>query len=101
MSSPEGTGSPETPSTHPTVNVGPGGHLDLYNAFTYHPPTDEQVAHYEHLRKMGRALATQIANRCPASPERTIALNKVREAVMWANAAIACHTPAQPETPDE
>lgn len=75
------------------VNVGPGGSLDLDNVFTYHPPTASQVDRYTDLRSTGRLLAASIDAHCPPSPERSTAIAKVREAVMWANAAIACNEP--------
>lgn len=78
------------------VNVGPGGSLDLDNVFTYHPPTGDQIARYADLRSTGRLLATSIDAHCPPSPERSTAIAKVREAVMWANAAIACNEPPAP-----
>lgn len=73
------------------VNVGPGGGLDLDNVFTYHAPHGTQPARYEMIRELGRHLAEGVGVHCPPSPERSTALAKVREAVMWANAAIACN----------
>lgn len=82
------------------INVGPGGNLDLDTLFTYHPPLPDQIGRYETLRMQGRAMAQQVAEHCPPSPERSIALTKIREAVMWANAAIACNErPPEPEEP--
>ena len=78
------------------INIGPGGGLDLDNAFTYHPPSEDQIPRYEALRATARVLAEQIGDLCPPSPERSIAVTRVREAVFWANAAIACN-----ETPEE
>ena len=75
------------------VFVGPGGQLDLDNAFTYHPPKPDQIARYGALRGSGRTLAEKIAEFCPPSPERSTAIAKVREAIMWANASIACNEP--------
>lgn len=77
------------------VNTGPGGTLDLDNVFTYHAPTEEQIADYRKIRETGHDLAAIIAVLCPPCPERSTALAKVREAVMWANAGIACN-PVQP-----
>jgi anti-sigma factor RsiW len=58
--------------------------------FTHHPPTTEQVASYLAVRDAGRALAHAIIDHCPASADRSAAFRKVREAVMTANASIAC-----------
>lgn len=90
---PEGSERP-----HLLVNSGPGGNLDLDNVFTYHAPFGDQVIRYAALRNAGWELARLIAS-CPPSPERSTAIAKVREAVMWANASIACHEkdPGLPE----
>lgn len=62
----------------------------LNNWFTHHPPTPEQVAQYESIRNAGRMLATVIVANCPPSADRTTAIRLVREAIMTANASIAC-----------
>lgn len=58
--------------------------------FTYHPPFPDQVERYAELRAGGHSLASMILDLCPESADRTTAIRKVREAVMYANAAIAC-----------
>jgi hypothetical protein len=64
----------------------------LDNWFTYHPPKGDQSFRYAGVRAGGRHLADVISDLTPpGSPEREQALAKVREAVMWANAAIACN----------
>lgn len=62
----------------------------LQHWFTYHPPTDEDIPKYLELREAGLAFARTIAEMCPSGPDKTAAIRKVREAVMTANAAIAC-----------
>lgn len=62
---------------------------ELNKAFTYHPPKGDQVDRYQLLREMGHNLALAIHKECPASREQSLALTKLREAIMWANAAIA------------
>jgi hypothetical protein len=62
---------------------------ELKTRFTYHPPKGDQPDHYEHIRMEARELATVINNLCPDSREKSLALTKLEEAVMWANAAIA------------
>lgn len=67
---------------------------NLENWFTHHPPrNDLQVIAYQKIRSSGRHLAAGIMNHCPPGHERNIALDKIREAVMWANAGIACGEP--------
>jgi hypothetical protein len=62
----------------------------LENWFAYHPPTDEQKVFYVQLRDAGYMLCRSIVLLCPPSADRTAALRKVREAIMTANASIAC-----------
>lgn len=70
---------------------------DLENWFTHHPPRDEvQIADYQAIRSSGRRLAGVITGLCPPGTERDTALEKVREAVMWANAGIACGSGEKP-----
>ncbi|MCK5607917.1 hypothetical protein KAR91_38915 [Candidatus Pacearchaeota archaeon] len=63
---------------------------DLENWFTYHSPTDDDIPKYKAIREKGLAFARQIYVLCPPGPDTTAAIRKVREAVMTANAAIAC-----------
>lgn len=62
---------------------------ELVNRFTYHAPREDQVERYEEIRRMGLTLATVVHGSCPESRERSLALTKIEEAVMWANVAIA------------
>ena len=62
----------------------------LKNWFTYHAPSAEQLAQYQMIRDAGYTLAKVIVDISPASADQTAAVRKVREAVMMANAAIAC-----------
>ncbi len=64
---------------------------DILRAFTYHAPKDDQADRYQDLRNTGWKFATIIDELCPQSREKSLALTKLREAVMWANAAIACN----------
>jgi hypothetical protein len=61
----------------------------LEHIFTYHAPKGDQAVRYENLRDLGCRLALLIGRECPYSQERSMALTKVQEAVMWANASIA------------
>ena len=64
---------------------------DLDNWFTYHAPNEVQIAQYAILRQRGQDLADVILMNCPPCADTTAAIRKVREAVMTANASIACH----------
>jgi hypothetical protein len=69
----------------------------VHQQFDYHPPTGNQAERYMNLRFHGRIMAAQIMDLCPGSAERSTALRKLREVVMWANASIACNeAPAGP-----
>ncbi len=61
----------------------------LNDAFTYHAPVQDQPERYVHLRSLALSLAEQVMAMCPPSRERSLALTKIEEAVMWANASIA------------
>jgi hypothetical protein len=63
---------------------------DLQNWFTYHPPTEEDIEKYLRVRSAALALARVIMEECPPGPDTSVAIRKVREAVMTANASIAC-----------
>lgn len=63
---------------------------DLDRWFTHHAPTAEQLGRYAILRAGAHAFAQVILETTPPGPDQTTAIRKVREAVMTANAAIAC-----------
>lgn len=58
--------------------------------FTYHAPGPEDPPKYQAIRDAAKNLARTMRDNCPACPDTTAAIRKVREAVMTANAAIAC-----------
>lgn len=62
---------------------------EIMNNFTYHPPSSDQTDIYQEIRRRGFELANYINNTCPESPEQTLAIRKVEEAVFWANASVA------------
>lgn len=66
---------------------------ELDNLFTHHSPTPEQVERYRRLRKAAKEFAKVVVLETPASADQSAALRKIREAVMTANAAIACYRP--------
>lgn len=63
---------------------------EIDNWFTYHSPRPGQPEMYARIRALGKALAEGIMADCPPGADRTAAIRKVREAVMTANASIAC-----------
>ena len=62
---------------------------EMDNRFTYHEPTAKQIERYNSLRSMAKAMAQHIIDLTPESREQSLAITKLEEAVMWANAAIA------------
>lgn len=62
---------------------------ELQKRFTYHPPKADQPQKYQEVRQFAKDLAEFLVEFCPESRERALALTKLEEAVMWANAAIA------------
>jgi hypothetical protein len=67
----------------------PHKETQIDKAFTYHAPKEGQGPRYTELRKSARDFACQILHFTPESREQSLALTKLEEAVMWANAAIA------------
>jgi hypothetical protein len=63
--------------------------LRIENVFQYHAPIAGQPEKYEELRSLAKSLALRFINLCPISRERSLALTKLEEAIMWANASIA------------
>jgi len=64
--------------------------IQINNWFTYHTPTAEQLPKYQAIREAGKHLAEVIVANTPSSADQADAVRKVREAVMTANASIAC-----------
>lgn len=62
---------------------------ELEKRFTYHSPKGDQAERYTSLRAQGYALARAVYQYVPQSREQSLALTKLEEAIMWANAGIA------------
>jgi hypothetical protein len=61
----------------------------IENNFTYHEPNKDKTLKYQVIRDYAKEFAYRIENHCPDSREKSLAMTKLEEAVMWANAAIA------------
>ena len=61
---------------------------DIEKRFTYHSPKGKEQR-FQTLRDNAKSLAYEIRKQCPDSRERSLALTKLEEVVMWANASIA------------
>ena len=57
--------------------------------FTYHPPKDGEPQKYAAIRSAGLAFAMAVLDNTPKSPDQSVTIRCIREAVMWANSAIA------------
>lgn len=62
----------------------------LDNWFTYHSPTADDQVGYVAIRDAAKSLAEIIVKHTPSSADQTFAIRLLREAVMTANASIAC-----------
>ena len=61
----------------------------IENAFTYHAPKDGQPEKYQAIREKAKELAYRIKELVPDSREQSLAITKLEECSMWANAGIA------------
>lgn len=69
---------------------------ELDNIFTYHKPFGDQNDRYIRIRELAKQFAAGIVQMCPSSREQSLAITKIQEATMCANAAIAIN-----EKPEE
>lgn len=61
----------------------------LAKAFKYHAPKDDQSIRYNELRNLAAHMAVYIMQHSKPSREQSLALTKLEECMMWANAGIA------------
>jgi hypothetical protein len=62
----------------------------LLDWFTYHPPQPGQNDRYIAIRNAALEFSQIVIANAPPGADQTAAIRKIREAVMTANAAIAC-----------
>ena len=63
----------------------------IENWFTHHPPGEQAtIQKYLDIREAGKNMALIVLQNTPPSADQSAAIRKIREAVMTANAAIAC-----------
>ena len=62
---------------------------ELEKRFSYHAPKDNQPLKYDLIRSLGELFARTVNILCPECREKSAAVTRIEEAVMWANAAIA------------
>lgn len=73
----------------PKYKPKPHENADIRNRFISYQLKDDQPARYTEIRRRGKALAVYMQRNCPPTRERSLALTKLEECVMWANASIA------------
>lgn len=61
----------------------------IENNFNYHAPKEGQTEKYAAIREKAKELAYLIDAECPSSREKSLAMTKLEETVMWANTSIA------------
>lgn len=61
----------------------------LEKIFSYQPPKAGNLQKFLAVREKAKELAYVLETNCPATLDRTEAINKLRECVMWANASIS------------
>lgn len=61
----------------------------IENNFMHHSPKEGQAEKYEAIREKAKELAYLIEDVCPNSREKSLAITKLEECSMWANASVA------------
>lgn len=61
----------------------------IENNFKYHESSQVQKEKYEKIRSKAKELAYLIEDIAPDSREKSLAMTKLEECVMWANSGIA------------
>lgn len=65
------------------------------NRFRYHPATETTARFHDATRTLVRELAEDLTSIVPDGRHRSLMLTALQEAMMWANAGIACDTDEQ------
>lgn len=68
--------------------------------FSYHPPKDNQPERYDKIRSAAKTFALVLLECTPEGPDQSVAIRKLRECVMTANAAVALEGDELPTTID-
>lgn len=63
----------------------------IEKGFHYHAPYGDQPEPYDEINEAAKNLAEVINRNCPTGREKSLAITKLQESKMWANAAIACN----------
>lgn len=71
----------------------------IENNFMYHAPREGTANKYTCIRDSAKEFAYLIDGLCPPGREKSLAMTKLEETVMWANAAIARYIKAESSNP--
>jgi hypothetical protein len=69
-------------------------HTDIINWLAYRKPTEPQVEVMQGWREAVSALAFDFVRNSPSGPDQTVALRKLKEALMAMNAALVSPSPS-------
>lgn len=64
---------------------------EIVNRFGYHPATEATKALHAEIRQGFIYMAAALVASIPAGREQALALTALQEAMMWANAGVACN----------
>lgn len=64
---------------------------EFESRFTYQPPNPDTQPVFASIRDEGKRFAELISENCPDTREALKAIERVEEAIMWANASVARH----------
>lgn len=78
------------------MSGGPLANMDEW--FRFHPATEQTGPLHDAIRRECLATAQRITELTPPSAEQTLAVRKLQEAMIFANAAVAIHGPPQRDT---
>lgn len=67
--------------------------MEMVNRFTYHRPDKPAIDDMKDLRNLLCHIAVRIMHKVPDGRERALAITKLEEAMMWANAGIVRQSP--------
>jgi hypothetical protein len=73
---------------------------EVANQFAYHPATLETAKTHDELRNVYIEHAQRIWELIPDGPEKTLAMRKLQESLMYANLAVALTAPVDHDTAD-
>lgn len=62
---------------------------EIVSRFQFHPANEVTGAMHDRVRALCSALALQLNASLPESREKSLAITKLEETLMWSNAAIA------------